>query len=287
MSSHTDEPSELRPSSPVGYRWWQWVPGVFFFPVLILMIIGVSSRRLRPKLSYGRIWTYAAVLTFLFMTCTVFLTILVDEPASSSAVTPTSTSLLPSDANATHVARRIERQKSSGTPYATTDPKLGLTVTARRSAAPIREGPCRDETPATEEWFDEYIKSYVLLKALFEAIVDDLDPAGSYFHYDSIAEVKDTVDFRAERMMELAGDMSASDPPSNVPIRVKYQKDHIAAAYDEFARLILYKFDGDILGTSVTQDDFARAAQKFIDSETHSHPIILRVANADVNCGAL
>lgn len=273
---------ELVTDVPQGYRWWQWVLGFFFLPVLILMIVGVSNQRLRPKLSYGRIWAYCSVPMFLFLVCTVGVSILAEEPAAVP-VRVSSSTLSPAEANATHTARRIARATPRGE-----RPRQSVPPPTAVPANPIfKMGPCRYETPETEAWFAEYFRQYTQMKALFEGIADDLDPNGSYFHYGTIAEVKDAVDFRAERMMELAGDMSASDPPSNVPIRVKRQKDHLAAAYDEFARLIFYKFDGDILGTSVAQGELARAVQKFIDSETHSHPIILRVANSDVNCREL
>ena len=39
-----------------GFRWWQWVLGLFFLPVLLLMLISMVNRRLGNVLTYGRIW---------------------------------------------------------------------------------------------------------------------------------------------------------------------------------------------------------------------------------------
>ena len=78
-SENQPEPADVK-----GYRWWQWILGFFFLPILILMIIGVSNQRLRPKLSYGRIWIFCSVPLFLFLVCTVFVGIIVDEPEKSS-----------------------------------------------------------------------------------------------------------------------------------------------------------------------------------------------------------
>ncbi len=82
-----------------GYKWWQWVLGFFFLPVLILMIIGVSNQRLRPKLSYGLIWTYCAVPIFLIGVCSVFVGNFAEESevsnTSSVQTTPESTTASP------------------------------------------------------------------------------------------------------------------------------------------------------------------------------------------------
>ena len=87
---------------PLGYKWWQWVLGFVFLPVLILMIVGVSNLRLRPKLSYARIWLYCAIPLVVFLVCIAIVTPEPDESetlnesrsaaASQPKVLPTATS---------------------------------------------------------------------------------------------------------------------------------------------------------------------------------------------------
>ena len=69
------------------YKWWQWVLGFLFLPVLILMVIGVSSRRLRPKLTAARIWAFSILGTFAFFICVGIIGTLA-EPETRSAGPP-------------------------------------------------------------------------------------------------------------------------------------------------------------------------------------------------------
>ena len=113
--------SENQPAgTPKGYRWWQWLLGFFLLPVLILMIVGVSSRRLRSKLSYGRIWIFCSVPLFIFFVCTVVIGVLVSEPETSrtqSQAGPraTATRTEPSKAVATQAASRSSTSKPAPT----------------------------------------------------------------------------------------------------------------------------------------------------------------------------
>ena len=69
------------------YKWWQWALSFLFLPVLILMIIGVSSRRLRPKLTAARIWVFSIFGAFLFFACVGIIGTLV-EPETPGAGPP-------------------------------------------------------------------------------------------------------------------------------------------------------------------------------------------------------
>lgn len=100
MSSDENQPQPA--DAPKGYRWWQWLLGFFFLPVLILMIIGVSNQRLRPKLSYGRIWIFSSVPLFVLLVC---VGILADEPDASrtqsqAVTTPVAPTAIPTQVSA-------------------------------------------------------------------------------------------------------------------------------------------------------------------------------------------
>ena len=69
------------------YKWWQWALSLLFLPVLILMIIGVSSRRLRPKLTAARIWAFSVLGALVFFACVGIIGTLV-EPETPSAGPP-------------------------------------------------------------------------------------------------------------------------------------------------------------------------------------------------------
>ncbi len=295
---------------PEDYKVWQWLLAslliFLLIPALILMLIGISSSRLRPKLSAARVWVSSLTLWFLFIVCVGMIGSSIENSSQYPTASPSNsaTRTISSTFLATRTSETKSAVKSTSLPQSTASSyqrgtnsevqiaidknsaKMAATYQARQAVIPsIVSGPCRHETPETSAWFEKYFRDHTRIKVLVEILLDDINPEGSYYAYGSTTEVKEVVDQNAEIVRGVAEDISRSHPPDNVPIRVKHQKDNLSVAYDEFAEFMILNFNGDIQSLDMT--GLERAFQKVLDAETHSHPIILRVANSDVNCDDL